>query len=46
MPLVWETHGNIHWYLTNVKLSLRDGEIAKKVEAIFDMRPYFIEQQV
>jgi S-adenosylmethionine synthetase len=28
------------------KLSLRDGEIAKKVEAIFDMRPYFIEQRL
>jgi S-adenosylmethionine synthetase len=28
------------------KLNLRDGEIAKKVEAIFDMRPYFIEQRL
>jgi S-adenosylmethionine synthetase len=27
-------------------LSLRDGEIAKKVEEIFDMRPYFIEQRL
>jgi S-adenosylmethionine synthetase len=27
------------------KLKLSDGEIAKKVEAIFDMRPYFIEQR-
>ncbi len=28
------------------KLSLTDGQIAKKVEAIFDMRPYFIEQRL
>jgi S-adenosylmethionine synthetase len=28
------------------KLNLTDGEIAKKVEAIFDMRPYFIEQRL
>jgi S-adenosylmethionine synthetase len=27
------------------KLNLTNGEIAKKVEAIFDMRPYFIEQR-
>jgi S-adenosylmethionine synthetase len=27
------------------KLKLSDGDIAKKVEAIFDMRPYFIEQR-
>jgi S-adenosylmethionine synthetase len=27
------------------KVNLTDGEIAKKVEAIFDMRPYFIEQR-
>ncbi|MGE0638401.1 MAG: methionine adenosyltransferase [Bacteroidia bacterium] len=27
------------------KVKLSDGEIAKKVEAIFDMRPYFIEQR-
>jgi len=27
-------------------LGLSDGEIAKKVEAIFDMRPYFIEQRL
>jgi S-adenosylmethionine synthetase len=26
------------------KIDLTDGEIAKKVESIFDMRPYFIEQ--
>jgi len=25
---------------------LTDGEIAKKVESIFDMRPYFIEQRL
>nr|MBC7613014.1 methionine adenosyltransferase [Pseudopedobacter sp.] len=28
------------------KVSLTDGEIAKKVELIFDMRPYFIEQRL
>lgn len=28
------------------KVNLGDGEIAKKVEAIFDMRPYFIEQRL
>ena len=28
------------------KVKLTDGEIAKKVENIFDMRPYFIEQTV
>src|SRR3989337_1107255 len=27
------------------KVSLNDGEIAKKIEKIFDMRPYFIEQR-
>ncbi len=28
------------------KVALSDGEIAKKVEKIFDMRPYFIEQRL
>ncbi|MHA3787747.1 methionine adenosyltransferase [Flavobacterium hauense] len=28
------------------KLNLADGEIAKKVEELFDMRPYFIEQRL
>src|SRR3954452_7363567 len=28
------------------KVKLSDGEIAKKVEKIFDMRPYFIEQRL
>lgn len=28
------------------KVDLTDGEIAKHVEAIFDMRPYFIEQRL
>ncbi|MBD3583193.1 methionine adenosyltransferase [Flavobacterium selenitireducens] len=28
------------------KVGLSDGEIAKKVENIFDMRPYFIEQRL
>src|SRR3954447_21025981 len=28
------------------KVQLSDGEIAKKVEGIFDMRPYFIEQRL
>jgi S-adenosylmethionine synthetase len=28
------------------KVAMTDGEIAKKIEAIFDMRPYFIEQRL
>lgn len=28
------------------KVNLTDGEIARQVEAIFDMRPYFIEQRL
>ena len=28
------------------KVDMTDGEIAKKVESIFDMRPYFIEQRL
>ena len=28
------------------KVNMTDGEIAKKVESIFDMRPYFIEQRL
>ncbi len=28
------------------KVNMTDGEIAKKVEEIFDMRPYFIEQRL
>uniref|UniRef100_UPI003B9B0BFB methionine adenosyltransferase domain-containing protein n=1 Tax=Flectobacillus sp. TaxID=50419 RepID=UPI003B9B0BFB len=28
------------------KVDLTDGEIARKVEEIFDMRPYFIEQRL
>ncbi|MGZ5245799.1 MAG: methionine adenosyltransferase [Flavitalea sp.] len=28
------------------KIKMADGEIAKKVEEIFDMRPYFIEQRL
>jgi S-adenosylmethionine synthetase len=28
------------------KVNLTDGEIAKKVEGLFDMRPYFIEQRL
>ena len=28
------------------KVSMTDGEIAKKIEQIFDMRPYFIEQRL
>jgi S-adenosylmethionine synthetase len=31
---------------TEHQKNLTDGEIAKKVEAIFDMRPYFIEQRL
>ena len=36
---------NVNTYGT-AKIKLTDGEIAKKVEAIFDMRPYFIEQRL
>jgi S-adenosylmethionine synthetase len=32
--------------LIRIKSNLTNGEIAKKVEAIFDMRPYFIEQRL
>ncbi len=28
------------------KVDMKDGEIAKKIEEIFDMRPYFIEQRL
>ena len=35
----------IETYGTN-KVNMTNGEIAKKVEAIFDMRPYFIEQRL
>jgi S-adenosylmethionine synthetase len=28
------------------KVDMKDGEIAKKVEELFDMRPYFIEQRL
>jgi S-adenosylmethionine synthetase len=30
----------------SAKVDMSDGEIAKKVESIFDMRPYFIEQRL
>ena len=33
-------------YLTSCINFLTNGEIAKKVEALFDMRPYFIEQRL
>ncbi|WP_395053376.1 methionine adenosyltransferase [Flavobacterium sp.] len=36
---------NVVTYGTS-KINLTDGEISKKVEAIFDMRPYFIEQRL
>jgi len=36
---------NVDTYGT-AKVSLTDGEISKKVEEIFDMRPYFIEQRL
>ncbi len=36
---------NVNTYGT-AKVGLTDGEISKKVEAIFDMRPYFIEQRL
>ena len=36
---------NVDTYGT-AKVKMTDGEIAKKVESIFDMRPYFIEQRL
>jgi len=36
---------NVNTYGT-AKVGLTDGEISKKVAAIFDMRPYFIEQRL
>jgi len=36
---------NVNTYGTS-KVNLTDGEISKKVETIFDMRPYFIEQRL
>lgn len=36
---------NVETYGT-AKVDLTDGEISKKVEEIFDMRPYFIEQRL
>ena len=36
---------NVVTYGTS-NVNLTDGEISKKVEAIFDMRPYFIEQRL
>jgi S-adenosylmethionine synthetase len=39
MGIYVNTHGTS-------KIKLSDGEIAKKVENIFDMRPYFIEQRL
>ena len=39
------TSVNVVTYGTS-KVNLTDGEISKKVEAIFDLRPYFIEQRL
>ena len=36
---------NVETYGTS-NIDLTDGEISKKVEALFDMRPYFIEQRL
>jgi S-adenosylmethionine synthetase len=36
---------NVNTYGTS-KVGLSDGEIAKKVEGLFDMRPYFIEERL
>ena len=36
---------NVVTYGTS-KVNLTDGEISKKVETVFDMRPYFIEQRL
>ncbi|MEP6927736.1 MAG: methionine adenosyltransferase [Ginsengibacter sp.] len=39
------TSVNVNTYGT-AKVKLNDGEIAKKIDGIFDMRPYFIEQRL
>ena len=39
------TSVNVVTYGTS-KINLTDGEISKKVEELFDMRPYFIEQRL
>jgi len=39
------TSVNVNTYGTS-KVGLPDGEISKKVEKIFDLRPYFIEQRL
>lgn len=39
------TSVNINTFGT-VKVNLTDGEISKKIESIFDLRPYFIEQRL
>ena len=36
---------NVNTYGTS-KVDLTEGEIAKRIESIFDMRPYFIEQRL
>lgn len=36
---------NVNTYGTG-KVGMTDGEIAKKVESVFDMRPYFIEERL
>jgi S-adenosylmethionine synthetase len=36
---------NVNTYGTS-KVGMTDGEISQKIEAIFDMRPYFIEQRL
>src|SRR5678810_995210 len=36
---------NVNTYGTS-KVNITDGEIAKKIESLFDMRPYFIEQRL
>lgn len=36
---------NVNTYGT-AKVGMTDGEISQKIEAIFDMRPYFIEQRL
>ncbi|HLY70339.1 MAG TPA: methionine adenosyltransferase [Puia sp.] len=36
---------NVNTFRTS-KVMMSDGEIAKKLEALFDMRPYFIEQRL
>ncbi len=46
MPLVLQIRRSKHVNTYNTsKVKLTDGEISKKIEKVFDMRPYFIEER-